>query len=333
MLPYVIRRFFHLIPTFLGATLLAFVISQLVPGDFLTTKALEPNVRPETIERLRAQFGLDQPVMVQYVRWMGNILRGDLGLSFSSNQPVMNVIRRPIQNSLYLVMFATVMLWLMAIPLGVFSAVRQYSLGDQVVSTVSYFGLAIPNFFFAQILVLSIFLFRGFTRDNFGYTNLLFPVAGMTSNGWEQFSRPQQIWDIAYHMIVPGFVVATSGIAGFTRVLRGQMIEYLSSDFIRTARAKGLGTRSVTYKHALRPALIPFVAGIGGLLPSLIGGAGLVEIVMAWPGITPRLLDAITRQDIYVVLGFLVISSLLLMIGNLISDLLLATVDPRIRFT
>ena len=333
MLPYVIRRFIHLIPTFLGATLLAFVISQLVPGDFLTTKALEPNVRPETIERLRAQFGLDQPVMVQYVRWMGNILRGDLGLSFSSNQPVMNVIRRPIQNSLYLVMFATVLLWLMAIPLGVFSAVRQYSLGDQVVSTVSYFGLAIPNFFFAQVLILSIFLFRGFTRDNFGYTDLVFPVAGMTSNGWEQLPRPQQIWDIVYHMIVPGFVVATSGIAGFTRVLRGQMIEYLSSDFIRTARAKGLGNRSVTYKHALRPALIPFVAGIGGLLPSLIGGAGLVEIVMAWPGITPRLLDAITRQDIYVVLGFLVISSLLLMIGNLISDLLLALVDPRIRFT
>jgi len=333
LLPYVIRRFFHLIPTFLGATLLAFVISQLVPGDFLTTKALEPNVRPETIERLRAQFGLDQPVMVQYVRWMGNILRGDLGLCFSSNQPVMNVIRRPIQNSLYLVMFATVLLWLMAIPLGVFSAVRQYSIGDQVVSTVSYFGLAIPNFFFAQVLILSIFLVRGFTRDNFGYTSLLFPVAGMTSNGWEQFSRPQQFWDIAYHMIVPGFVVATSGIAGFTRVLRGQMIEYLSSDFIRTARAKGLGNRSITYKHALRPALIPFVAGIGGLLPSLIGGAGLVEIVMAWPGITPRLLDAITRQDIYVVLGFLVISSLLLMIGNLISDLLLALVDPRIRFT
>jgi peptide/nickel transport system permease protein len=333
LLPYVIRRFFHLIPTFLGATLLAFVISQLVPGDFLTTKALEPNVRPETIERLRAQFGLDQPVLVQYVRWMGNILRGDLGLSFSSNQAVVNVIRRPIQNSLYLVMFATVLLWLMAIPLGVYSAVRQYSLGDQAVSTVSYFGLAIPNFFFAQVLILSIFLFRGFTRDNFGYTNLMFPVAGMTSNGWEQLSRPQQILDIAYHMIVPGFVVATSGIAGFTRVLRGQMIEYLSSDFIRTARAKGLSARTVTYKHALRPALIPFVAGIGGLLPSLIGGAGLVEIVMAWPGITPRLLDAITRQDIYVVLGFLVISSLLLMIGNLISDLLLAVVDPRIRFT
>ncbi len=333
MLPFVVRRFFHLIPTFLGATLLAFLISQLVPGDFVTQRALEPNVRQETIDRMRAQFGLDQPVLVQYVRWMTSLVQGDLGMSFASNQPVMNVIRRPIQNSLYLVVFATVLLWLMAIPLGVFSAVRQYTMGDQVVSAVSYFGLAIPNFFFAQVLVLSIFLFRGFTRETFGISQLVFPVAGMTSNGWEGFTRWHQFWDIMWHMIIPGFVVATGSIAGFTRVLRGQMIEYLGSDFIRTARAKGLGSRSVTYKHALRPAIIPFIAGIGALLPSLIGGAGLVEIVMAWPGITPRLLDAITRQDIYVVLGFLVISSLLLMIGNLISDLLLAVADPRIRFS
>ncbi len=332
MLPYVIRRFFPLVPTFLGATLLAFLISQLVPGDFVTQRALEPNVRQETIDRLRAQFGLDQPVLVQYVRWMTNLVQGDLGLSFSSNQPVMNVIRRPIQNSLYLVLFATVLLWLMAIPLGVFSAVRQYTLGDQVVSAISYFGLAIPNFFLAQVLVLAIFLFRGFTRETFGFGQLVFPVAGMTSNGWENFTPWRQFWDIMWHMIIPGFVVATGSIAGFTRVLRGQMIEYLGSDFIRTAKAKGLGNRSITYKHALRPAIIPFIAGIGALLPSLIGGAGLVEVVMAWPGITPRLLDAITRQDIYVVLGFLVISSLLLMIGNLISDLLLAVADPRIRY-
>jgi peptide/nickel transport system permease protein len=131
---------------------------------------------------------------------------------------------------------------------------------------------------------------------------------------------------------MPSFVVATAGIAGFTRVLRAQMIEYLSSDFIRTARAKGLGQRSITYKHALRPAVIPFIAGIGGILPTLIGGAGLVEIVVSWPGITPTLLEAISRQDIYVVLGLVVITTILLMVGNLISDLLLAVVDPRIRF-
>ncbi len=332
MLSYILRRVFHLIPTFIGGTLLAFLISQLVPGDFFTTMAMNPDVRPETIERLRTSFGLDQPVYVQYVRWMGELVQGNLGLSFDSNQPVGNLIRRPIQNSMILVGISIVMLWAMAIPLGVYSAVRQYSLGDQVVSTFSYFGLAIPNFFFLLVLILALFSIRSFTSDTFGWNKLLFPVAKMTSTNFESLSSWRQFWDIAWHAVLPSFVVATSGIAGFTRILRGQMLEFLSSDFIRTARAKGLGQRAVTYKHALRPAIIPFVAGIGALLPNLIGGAGLVEIVYAWPGITPVLLASIGRQDIYVVLGFLVISMLLLIVGNLISDFLLAAVDPRIRY-
>ena len=333
MFSFIVRRFFHLIPTFLGATLLAFMISQLVPGDFFSTMSLNPDVRPETVDRMRASFGLDQPVHIQYVRWMGNLLQGDLGLSFDSNQPVGNLIRRPIQNSMILVIMSIVMLWAMAIPLGVYSAVRQYSIGDQVVSTISYFGLAIPNFFFMLVLILVLFYLRTFTREVFGWNELLFPVAKMTSNDFSEMNAWGRFWDIAWHAFLPAFVVATAGIAGFTRILRAQMLEYLDSDFIRTARAKGLAQRTVTYKHALRPAIIPFVAGIGALLPSLIGGAGLVEIVYAWPGITPILLASISRQDIYVVLGFLIVSVVLLMIGNLISDLLLAVVDPRIRFS
>lgn len=333
MLPYIIRRLIHLVPTFIGATLIAFFISQLVPGDFFTQMSLNPSVRPETVERMRERFGLNEAWYVQYVRWMGNLARGDLGYSFDSNQPVANVLKRPIQNSMILVVFSLILLYLIAIPLGVYSAVRQYSLGDQVVSTVSYFGLAIPNFFFALVLILCLFYLRGFTRDVFDYNQILLPVAKMTSSNHEQLSYWGRVWDIIWHAILPAFVVATSSIAGFTRILRAQMLEFLQSDFIRTARAKGLGERTVTYKHALRPALIPFVAGIGGLLPGLIGGAGLVEIVISWPGITPVLLASIGRQDIYVVLGFLVVSSLLLMIGNLVSDLLLAVTDPRIRYS
>lgn len=332
MFPFIVRRILHLVPTFVGATLLAFVISQLVPGDFFTQKALEPNVRPETLTRLRAMYGLDQHWTVQYIRWMGNIIQGDLGLSFSSNQPVINLIARPIRNSMLLVVTSIIMLWLAAIPLGVYSAVRQYSVGDQVVSAVSYFGLAIPNFFFAQVLILLIFVTRSFTREYFDYNQVLLPVAGMTSSDFNSMTWWEQRLDILRHLLLPAFVSATGGIAGFTRVLRGQMLEYLGSDFIRTARAKGLGQNKVTYKHALRPAMIPFIAGIGGLLPALIGGAGLVEVVVSWPGITPTFLEALSRQDIYVVLGLLVISSLLLMVGNLISDLLLAVVDPRIRY-
>lgn len=332
MFAFIVRRLFNLIPTFIGATLLAFVISQLVPGDFLTQRALEPNVRPETIERMRTQFGLDLPWPVQYVRWMGSLAQGDLGMSFSSNQPVRNLITQPILNSMLLVVLSLIMLYGAAIPLGVYSAVRQYSAGDQIVSAVSYFGLAIPNFFFAQVLILLLFVLRGWTRETFGFNQLLLPVAQMTSSDFGDWPWYRQWWDVLWHALMPAFVIATAGIAGFTRVLRAQMIEYLSSDFIRTAWAKGLGQRTVTYKHALRPAVIPFIAGIGAILPILIGGAGLVEIVVSWPGITPTLLAAITRQDIYVVLGLVVITTVLLMIGNLISDLLLAVVDPRIRY-
>jgi peptide/nickel transport system permease protein len=329
---FIVRRLVQMVPTFIGATMLAFLISQLVPGDFLNRKALEPNVRPETIERMRSQFGLDKPVHVQYVRWMTNLVKGNLGQSFVSNQPVMQRIGRPMRNSMYLAVVSLVLLYVVSIPMGIYSAVRQYSLGDQVVSVFAYFGLAIPNFFFAQVLILCLFLIRGFTRDTFGWNEMLFPVAGMTSSNFDRMNAWQQFKDIAWHLVLPAFVVATSGMAGFTRVLRAQMIEYLGSDFIRTARAKGVAQRGVTYKHALRPAIIPFVAGIGGLLPSLVGGAGLVEVVMSYPGITPAFLDALNSQDIYVVLGLLVITTLLLMIGNLISDLLLAAVDPRIRY-
>lgn len=332
MFAYVVRRFLNLVPTFIGATILAFLVAQLVPGDFLQQRALEPNVRPETIERLRQQFGLDLPWTVQYVRWFGSLLQGDLGLSFSSNQPVTNLIAAPIRNSMVLVIMSIVLLYVMAVPLGVYTAVRQYSLADQSISALAYFGLAIPNFFFAQILILGLFTLRTFTRETFGYNELLLPVAQMTSSNALDWPWYRQAWDVFVHALMPTFVIATSGIAGFTRVLRAQMIEYLSSDFIRTARAKGLGERSVTYKHALRPAVIPFVAGIGGLLPVLIGGAGLVEVVVSWPGITPTLLEAISRQDIYVVLGLVVVTTFLLMIGNLLSDLLLSVVDPRIRY-
>lgn len=312
---------------------LAFMISQLTPGDYFTTREMDPNVQPETLERLRARFHLDQSIPVQFVYWIGNIARGDLGESMSSNQPVWNVISNRIGNSMILVVFSTILLYAMAIPLGIFSAVRQYSFGDQVISFFSYVALAIPNFFLALLFILLIFIVRTWTRELFGYNQLLLPVAQMTSSGHLEMTRFQQILDIFWHMLMPAFVIATAGIAGFTRVLRGQMLEFMGSDFIRTARAKGLGERAVTYKHALRPALIPFVAGIGGLLPSLVGGAGLVEIVVSWPGITPTFLNAINQRDVFVYLGLLVISTLLLIIGNLLSDLLLAVVDPRIRYS
>ncbi|WP_243090337.1 ABC transporter permease [Thermus neutrinimicus] len=326
MTAYILRRILYLIPTFFGATFLAFLIIQLAPGDYLTQLELDPKVTPETIARLRAQFGLDRPIHEQYLLWMHHLLHLNLGYSFAYQAPVLDVIWPRVVNSMVIVVPSTLLLFLVAIPVGVYGALRQYSLRDRVISFLAYIGLAIPNFFLALIfmyLILQVYFRTGV---------MVFPVSGMTGSGFEQFDPWKKILDIAWHAVIPIIVVTTSDIAGFSRVMRGQMLEVLSQDYIRTARAKGLAERVVVYKHALRNAVIPFVANIGGILPGLISGAGLVEVVMAWPGITPLLLDSLQQQDLYMVAGFLTIGLVLLMVGNLLSDLLLTWVDPRIRY-
>ncbi len=326
MAAYLLRRIIYLIPTFFGATLLAFVIIQLAPGDFLTQRSLDPNISQETLQRLRQQFGLDQPIYVQYILWMENLFKLNLGYSFSYQQPVLQIIQAPVSNSLILVLTSTILLYLISIPVGIYGAVRQYTLGDRVVSFLAYVGLAIPSFFFALIAIYLILQFK----FKFGFE--LLPVGGMTSSGFEDFSPWEKIKDVSRHLIAPALVAVSNDIAGFTRFLRGQMLDNLNQDYVRTARSKGLNERLVVYKHALRNAAIPFIAGIGGILPALIGGAGFVEVVMRWPGITPFFLDALSSQDLYVLAGLLVMTLVLLMIGNLLSDLLLALVDPRIRY-
>ena len=326
MFAYILRRVVHLIPTFIGATLLAFVIIQLAPGDFLTQRALDPNIQQDTLQRLRSQFGLDQPIYVQYILWMENLLKGNLGYSFSYQQPVLQLIWPRILNSLVLVGLSTVLLYIIAIPLGIFGAIRQYTLGDQISSFLAYAFIAVPSFFLSLIAIYLIL------RPKFATGVEVFPVGGMTSSGFDDFSPWRKFLDVSRHVVVPALIAVSNDIAGFSRLLRGQMLDYLSQDFIRTARAKGLAERGVIYKHALRNAIIPFVAGIGGILPGLIGGAGFVEVVFTWPGVTPFFLDAVQNQDLYVLTGILTLSLLLLMVGNLLSDLLLAWVDPRIRY-
>ncbi|MER3483728.1 MAG: ABC transporter substrate-binding protein [Meiothermus sp.] len=333
---YILRRIVQLIPTFVGATLLAFVIIQLSPGDFFTEKLLDPKVRPETVQRLREQFALDQPIYVQYLLWMKGLLQWppQLGYSFAYQQDVFQIAMPRVLNSLVLVVASTVLLYIIAIPIGIFSAVRQYSLADRVVSFISYIFLSIPSFFFALIMIFLILQLNYFARDAFhlaGNAQIL-PVGGMSSSGSESWPWGRRFLDVLWHAIIPIIVVTARDIAGFTRFMRGQMLDVLGQDYIRTARAKGLSERVSIYKHALRNAVIPFVAGIGGILPALISGVGFVEVVMNWPGVTPFYLDALNSKDLYVLTGFLVIGLVLLMIGNLLSDLLLAWVDPRIRY-
>jgi peptide/nickel transport system permease protein len=303
------------------------------------------------LDRMQERFGLDQPVPIQYLNWMGSLLRfGYFGESFSYRAPVNVVIFPLIGNSLLLVLISLLLTYLLTIPIAVISAVRQYSWWDRFVTFFSFFGLAIPNFFFILVLIVGVLLLqpglRGIAEQDgplvgllrwFSYDidrGLLFPVGGMrTTQIYDQLSPWGKVVDRFWHLVLPVIVVTTASLASLVRVLRGQMLEFLRADFVRTARAKGVPERGVTYKHALRNALNPLVSSTGAILPELVGGAGLVEFVVRWPGITPAFVAAIAAQDIYIIMGLLTVSAVLLMIGNLLADLLLVAVDPRIRYT
>ena len=325
MTAFIIRRIINAVPTLFGCSLLIFFITQAAPGDFLSARLTDPNISPQAIENLRRNFGLDQPVYLQYFTWLGNILRGDFGLSFTYRAPVLEVITPRIINSLYLVLLSTVFLYLIAIPLGVYGAVNQYSFGDKVSSVLSYFFLGIPSFFFALLAIFAIL------QINFA-TGWGVPLTGLTSPDHAQLSAVGKTLDIFKHILAPALILVLGDIASLSRYMRGQMLEYLGQDYIRTARSKGISERRVVYKHTLRNAVIPFVATIGSLLPALFTGAGFVEVVFSYPGITPMFLTAITQQDIFIVTGFLMVAAVLLIVGNLLADILLSVVDPRIQY-
>lgn len=325
MTAFILRRILNALPTLFGCSLLIFFVTQAAPGDFLSARLTDPNIRPEAIESLRRNFGLDQPVYQQYFTWLGNIVRGDFGLSFTYRAPVLEVITPRIINSLYLVLLSTVFLYLIAVPLGVYGAVNQYSLGDKISSVLSYLFLGLPSFFFGLIAIYAVL------QLNFA-TGWGIPIAGLTSSDHDTLSPVGRVLDILSHLALPALVIVLGDIAGLSRFMRGQMLEYLGQDYIRTARSKGLREGVVVYKHTLRNAIIPFVATIGGLLPALFTGAGLIEVVFSYPGITPMFLTAIGQQDIFIISGFGILTALLLVLGNLLGDILLAVTDPRIQY-
>lgn len=326
MIPYIIRRFINLIPTFLLATFLAWVVIEIAPGDFASQFAFD-QVDKGKAERIREVLGLNEPWPVRYLYWLRNVvLHFDLGTSMVSKGDVTSLIVPRMLNSLYLLLPATLLTFLIAIPIGVYSALRKYSLGDRFLTVFSLIGLAVPNFFLA-LLVLA-FAVQWFQS----YHWFLLPTGGMTSTNFNQLSLWGKALDFLWHLIAPLLVVALSSLAFTSRIMRGEMLEVMGQDYIRTAKAKGLSEQSVNYKHGLRNAILVIVATIGGILPGLISGAGTVEFVLRWPGITPLFISSIFAQDVYVIMALLTILTIFLMIGNLLSDLALALIDPRIRY-
>jgi peptide/nickel transport system permease protein len=322
MQKYLIRRLLLMVPLLLGITLLSFVIMQLAPGDPAVLKAaMNPHVDPSYIEKLRASYGLNDPLLVQYGHWLKRICLLDFGESFKDSRPVLTIIGERMPATLLLEGLSLILLFLIAVPLGVAAAYYQNSWIDRCVSIFTFVGYSTPGFWLALILMLV-----------FGVHLNLLPVSGMWSTEAEYLPWYEKVGDLLSHLILPLAVTTFGGLASVSRFARTSMLEVIRQDYIRTARAKGLPESQVIFKHALRNALIPIVTLLGLSLPALVGGSFIIESLFAWPGMGQLGLEAVFNHDYPLLMGIGVISAFLTLMGNLLADVGYAWLDPRIRY-
>jgi peptide/nickel transport system permease protein len=298
-----------------------FMFIQLAPGDYFATLRMNPQISEETIRQLEAQYHMDQPPLIQYVYWLKNLTRLDLGYSISQKQPVLGVIGSRLANTLMLSISAIFITWLVAIPIGIYCAVHQYSIGDKIFSALAFVGMSLPGFFLALLMLY-------FLASELA----LLPPGGLKSPNYDQLTSMAKALDIARHLVIPTTVLAIGGLAGLQRIMRGNMLEVLRMQYITTARAKGLPESRVIYRHALRNAINPMVTIFGFELSSLLSGAALLEIVCGYPGLGQVMLEAVRSQDLFLVMGSMMIGGFLLIVGNLVADVLLAIVDPQVSY-
>lgn len=320
MVRHIVRRLFQLIPMLLGITIVSFLIIQLSPGDFLAEIRLNPIVSQQTVDQMRANFGLNQPLHIQYLKWLWNAARLDFGYSFAFQVPVIWLIGSRLMNSVILNIVAFAVAWAIAIPLGIYTARRQYSAADNSLSFAAYVGISTPTFFSGLFLLY------------WAFKTGWFPIGGMTSIDHDFLTPLGRILDVAHHMVLPVVVLGVLGVAGLMRQMRANLLEVLRHDYVRTARSKGLAERVVVNKHAVRNAINPLITIFGFGLGGLLGGSAILENVLGWPGIGKLLVDATIQKDLYVVMAALVVGSVTLVVGNLIADVLLVVSDPRIRY-
>ena len=326
MLRYILRRVLVMIPTLVAISIITFVIIQLPPGDFLSAHIEElrsqgEGLQSDKIQYLRDLYGLDRPMWQQYLYWAWGLLHGDLGYSFEYDRPVTEVIGDRIFLT-FIISFATILFtWIIAFPIGVYSATHKYSWGDHGLTFLGFLGLATPNFLLALVLL---YLSNVWFGTSIG--GLVDPEYLDQPMSWGKFLS------VLEHLWVPVVVIGTSGTAGMIRRLRANLLDELQKPYVVTARAKGLPPGRALVKYPLRMALNPFIADIGNLLPEFISGSALVAVVLSLPTTGPILVRALQTQDMYLAGSFLMLESFLVVIGVLISDLLLAWLDPRIRF-
>jgi peptide/nickel transport system permease protein len=325
---FLLKRLLIMIPLILGITFISFGAMSLVPGNFVSNLALNPQIPPQVIKQMEAEFGLDQPLVLRYLRWLWQLVHLNLGVSLAYRVSVSGLIASRALNTVILSLASMILSWALAIPIGIIVAVRQNSIVDRALSFLAFLGMSVPAFFLA-FLAMDFALWT--TAHPLG--GFSFPVGGSFSPDYAGLDALSKVADRINHLILPALVLGLAGMASLMRLMRSQILEIKNAEFVRTARAKGLPERSVIYKHVLRNALNPFVTMAGYGLADLLGGAALVESVMNLQGLGLLLLGAVRSLDVPLVMGSVLMGTVLLLIGNLLADIALVAVDPRVDFT
>jgi peptide/nickel transport system permease protein len=325
VLSYIGRRLGLGLFTIWAVSVLSFMIIQLPPGDFSTTylaRLTEAGNASAALEadRIRAHYGLDQPMFVQYFRWLGRVLHGDFGMSFDWNRPVSAVIGDRLVLSMVVAVAAILFTWVVALPIGIYSAVRKYTVSDYVLTLLGFFGLAVPSFLLALVLMY------------FGFVWFGASVGGLFSAAFEHAPwNFAKVIDLMKHLIIPAIVLGIGGTAQLIRIMRANLLDELGKPYVVTGRAKGLSEWRLIGKYPVRVALNPFASSIGFLFPQVVSGAIIVSVVLSLPTVGPLLLSALQAQDMFLAGAIVLLLGVMTVIGTLISDLVLMWLDPRIR--
>jgi peptide/nickel transport system permease protein len=318
---YIVRRLIQMIPLLIGITFVTFALANLVPGSPVAHLEFDPGIRPEDVERIRSNLGLDQPIHLRYFIWVSNVARGDLGLSLRTHRPVMGLILEKLPNTLLLTGTAFLIALVFSIPVGVLAALRRNTWFDQVATLGAVGGVAVPNFWLGLMMIL---LFSVMFRE--------WGLPALPSGGTYTLGTGGDVLDRAKHLIMPAFVLAFVQTAAWTRYIRSQMLEVLRQDYMRTAEAKGLMSRVVVYRHGLRNAILPLITLCALDIPALFSGAVITEVIFTWNGIGRMIVEATFQRDYTVVMGTVLFISVLTIVANLIADIAYGIVDPRIRY-
>lgn len=319
MFRFIIKRLLVSIPLLIAVFFLAFLLMYLAPGDYFDTLKTNPQISAETITQYKEKYYLDKPVYIQFIHWIKNVFQGDFGYSFVRKAPVSSIITIYATNTFILAISAFILTWSIAIPLGIYSAIHRNTKKDYFISSFTLLGISMPSFIFAILLLFFLSSIPGV------------PSGGMQSINFESMSFFQKTIDRARHLIIPVLAISILSIANLLRICRANMLEELRKPYVLNAKAHGLSNKKVYY-YAFRNTLNPLITLLGYEFAALLSGSAIIEIIINWPGLGSVMLDAVLKQDMYLVMGGIIIGSIMLVIGNIISDILLAINDPRIRY-